>query len=131
MKDYEEPGYWDMCEAAEEIQALRREVENWKLGDIFLKRSTPKNILLTRVEFNTNRKILQNAVWLPTQDDLQEMITDKGYFRFSLIENFYNFATPETCGLFRSMTQLRLAFVMHELYGKQWNRKKKVWEKEA
>lgn len=60
--------------------------------------------------------------WLPRQDQLQEMITDNGYFRFSLIELFYRFCMNMMDILrFTSMEQLWLAFVMKTKYNKIWD----------
>ncbi len=68
-------------------------------------------------------------VWLPRQDQLQEMVTADGLSRVSecaagLIESFYqwwgvysqhHYSTRE------SMEQLWLIFVMKEKYNKEWN----------
>lgn len=59
------------------------------------------------------------------QDQLQEMITDKGYFRFSLIEGFYQFCTPQVCSQFSSMSQLWLAYFMYLKFNEFWNMKDK------
>ena len=74
----------------------------------------------------------------PTQDELQD-IYDAPTISILICE-FYTFVfgdqfgtkeekaeTMEYSGIFRSMEQLWLGFVMQEKYGKQWDGKK--WEK--
>lgn len=64
-------------------------------------------------------------VWLPRQDQLQEMVGNKGK-TFTHIHDFeYGVNTPEyslvPALIFLSMEQLWLAFVMKELYQKRWS----------
>lgn len=74
------------------------------------------------------------AVWLPRQDQLQAMITTNGYFRFSLIELFYKFASnifkDSKCLKLNSMEKMWLAFVLHQKYHKKWSEGEWVNEKE-
>lgn len=70
--------------------------------------------------------ILNGCRWLPRQDELQGMLfTGKGYNAYPLLEDFAAFWKNklEYCraGNFKSMEQLWLAYIMHELHGKQWN----------
>jgi hypothetical protein len=70
---------------------------------------------------------ISDCIWLPRQDQLQAMITDCGYFRFSLIELFYRFnctvyhSAHTPSHIFASMEQMWLAFVMHHTFKKKWN----------
>ena len=72
-----------------------------------------------------------NTIWLPRQDQLQEMVRDKiilrdfhltqsskGLWKLSDNEGLRN---NELCAMGESMEQLWLAFVMKEKYGKVWN----------
>jgi len=68
----------------------------------------------------------KHAIWLPTQEQLQEMMTDKGYFRFSLIELFYRFVN-KNYKKFSSMNELWLAFVMWTKYHKIWDDEREEW----
>ena len=81
------------------------------------------------VEITEDMNLLSkdHEVWLPRQDQLQEMIEweEKGSYTLSLmcfhINEFYN-----TCGEWAqedsaSMEQLWLAFVMKARYSKTWN----------
>lgn len=79
-----------------------------------------------------------NPVWLPSQEDLQEMVKDKEinieYFSPSeespskdgrwCIMDYSTFYSH----WFDRAVKLWLAFVMHELYQKKWNPEKKEWE---
>ena len=64
------------------------------------------------------------AIWLPRQDQLQEMVELP---RPKLVTEFYTFAVcSEVEGVlalnyYRSMEQLWLAFVMKEKYNKTWS----------
>jgi len=73
------------------------------------------------------------AVWLPRQDQLQEMVGDYGliycflyaYFRETSGENNWSNKSCSNADTywqqFGSMEQLWLAFVMRERFGKVWN----------
>ena len=64
-------------------------------------------------------------VWLPRQDQLQEMIFEHaGYGLQSLCCALYEFSTSEEGHGFTivgSMEQLQLGFLMKEQYSKKWN----------
>jgi len=66
------------------------------------------------------------AVWLPRQDQLQEMIT-REHGRFSLVELFHHFANKHFYE-FRSMEQLWLAYVMCLEFKRKWNPETEKWE---
>ncbi len=128
------------CEKAREIQ------ENWKPSkwdlfimykkhiDIVLK-YTPETFHLSpciRGTDNNCRIGIQNVIWLPTQAQLQEMIDWPGSILIGHIPNnmlMLSYAYQDTRIKVKgtSMEQLWLAFVMKELYSKQWNGKD--WEK--
>ncbi len=66
-----------------------------------------------------------DLIWLPRQDQLQEMIRD-GSVHFNLLAGFWRELTVYGCIKkyyiqFNSMEQLWLAFVMHELHGLRWD----------
>jgi len=66
-------------------------------------------------------------IWLPRQDQLQEMVRGKicdCTDPFCLLIDFYRFVRglPNPAPSYTdSMEQLWLAFVMHELHGKKWD----------
>jgi len=114
--------YIKMCEQAEEIQKLWKPVD-W---DRFIFKND-KTVGLGCGHIKSYMKVWY--IWLPTQEQFQEMMTKQGYFRFTLIELFYHFAND----IFKtnssqkfSMNELWLAFVMKEKYHKIWTGEK--WE---
>lgn len=101
-------GYVKMCEKAKEIQKLRpkhwhNEYAELCSGDIH--------------DFWEYSKDIDKMVWLPRQDQLQEMVNIK------TVNDFVNALIERLAFEYRngSMEQLWLAFVMAELYKKRWN----------
>lgn len=104
-----------------------------------------KDIIKQFQEIYTSYK---DALWLPRQDQLQDMLKDKirhnhkntygyvkgpapeGFIAGCLHQEFHKFMIYEDqyifCEVFNSMEQLWLAFVMHEKYNKRWNDKEWV-----
>ncbi len=105
--------YVKMCEQAKEIQEIKPKDNTWDIKS-FWAPAIPN-------------------IWLPRQDQLQEMIKDK--FRLKtgeifLIQPFYYFSLSQFYQKVNaSMEQLWLAFVMKEKYGKLWNGQN--WVKEG
>ena len=111
--------YIRMCQKAKEIQ------KKWKgSGWDFVYVSRDKFLGLKQDSWRSS----DYCIWLPRQDQLQKIITNKGYFRFSLIELFYHFANRNV-DKYTSMEQLWLAFVMWHKYKKIWDNKKEEWIK--
>jgi len=113
-----------MCGKAKEIQELRRE---WKEGDIFSRGHIDFNkICYVSCDALTSWYIRRNDdIWLPRQDQLQEMINKNNFEAYKEFELWYLNADIKQ---FTSLEQLWLAFVMKEKNNKLWNRKK--WIKE-
>ena len=91
--------YIKKCEKAWEIQAIK-----W---------SEPKYY----------PSVSSGDVWLPLQDQLQEMVENVSS-SYELLNCFYKFVNPLEdvyTRQFTSMEQLWLAFVMKEKYGKTWD----------
>ena len=115
--------YIEMCRKAVEVQKLRscKEVINWQDGDFFTESG---NVCSHCVECN---EITQCDIWLPRQDQLQDMIDWKQYdISISYCSMPWVFEWQkdplEINGVNGgSMEQLWLAFVMHELYQKKWD----------
>ena len=116
--------YVKMCEKAVEIQELS-DTEGFRstnlLNNIFY------NINIHNFETTYCYKH-KNNVWLPRQDQLQEIIkTDDIILDCSKFFSFVAFYTCERDRLDQvkkqtlSMEQLWLAFVMSQKYGKTWN----------
>ena len=67
-----------------------------------------------------------NFIWLPRQDQLQEMIEKEGKVVNKLITLIHRFYCENETD-YDSFEQLWLAFVMKEKYNKQWNKEKLQW----
>ena len=79
-------------------------------------------------------KIPNECIWLPRQDQLQEMVYTHPerlfrFYEFLQHHYIYNCETWGSLGNY-SMEQLWLAFVMKEKYGKIWNGEDWIAEKE-
>jgi len=62
---------------------------------------------------------ISDVIWIPRQDQLQQMISDDiGHLVSNIKVFFESRIVPETCG---SMEQLWLAFVMREKFSKTWD----------
>ena len=125
--------YIKMCEEAEEIQRLRTsevpdyeggtyKIKEYLIGDYYLHEgivqaaSTTTSPVIPDEESNVWTNVV-DSVWLPRQDQLQEMVElplKETIYRFSLWAMFY-------ANQFTSMEQLWLAFVLKEKYNKVWD----------
>ena len=115
--------YIKMCEMAEEIQH-----DKLNVGDFVYDGRVGE----TRIYgLNYKQVIVEDyAIWLPRQDQLQEMIekkwkdgfndiTGRKFYPCDLLRAFCDFSVY--CKPKESMEQLWLAFVMKEKYNKVWN----------
>lgn len=137
--------YIKMCEKAEEIQKLRplnfndcyyaewSEPIGWESD---YERNNHNPAFLPHYEIDTwcqgcaeeyGNESKESYVWLPRQDQLQEMVTDKfndyPNAMHGMLLEFHFFTSGEESNQRKliSMEQLWLAFVMKELYGKSWD----------
>ena len=113
--------YIKMCEKAEEIQG---EWTQPHVGDQAYLRGS--RTIVTELWFDLQDKGLLNkgeAIWLPRQDQLQEMVKETARL-LSDGEWAYRFGQwcfPQFPKIVKtSMEQLWLAFVMKTLYAKRW-----------
>lgn len=108
--------YVKMCEKAVEIQKLCPNEISEKDFSAILPPSEEEEAKLPKFKI-----ICGIFVWLPRQDQLQEMMIETGtninllHYFVSWIDNTYNLCSWD------SMEQLWLAFVMKERYSKVWN----------
>jgi len=131
--------YIKMCEKAEEIQNEyfisedERLKNNWLWEyDIFACKEhrvifrNYQTVVCPAIKGNLcNRR--NNKIWLPTQEQLQEMILiDKKYKdMFSLNNDLNDFMIDDLDKKTRgNMNELWLAFVMYEIYNKIWTGEK-------
>ena len=70
---------------------------------------------------------IDDFVWLPTQEQLQELAMSRGHFDFSLVTLFSCFSRNFE-HKFSSLNELWLAFVMIMIYDRCWNDEKQKWE---
>ena len=107
--------YIKMCWKAQEIQnTLPRNTD--EAGESYIDGTT--YILKYSAEYKT-------IVWLPRQDQLQEMIGSiPGNYKLEPNSGYWAWAFAKT------WEQLWLAFVMKEKFNKTWNDEKQEWIKE-
>lgn len=115
--------YIKMCESAKVIQ------KQWKpdFGDFFVSMSSgqtsPCLTVVSELEKKGSYLKTIKAVWLPGQDQLQEMIIEKYATPWDLAIAFSNALMAENASYFDtfdSMEKLWLAFIMLEKHRKKW-----------
>lgn len=119
--------YIKMCEKAEEIQARV----------LLLGICEPEYLHTCGADVSSEGDWFHQHIWLPRQDQLQEMVNELPEWQKHIINRLYAFADfvhkepylpkhfkdiekDEACHFFTSMEQLWLAFVMKEKYNKIW-----------
>ena len=129
-------GYMKMCEKAEEIQ------NGWKSnnGDFYTVKGSYNDASVMLFDYGLEFLKKSDLIWLPRQDQLQEMVrekktpeTDMDEPNAMLLDRFYSWMFKERGGKWAfydagraSMEQLWLAFCMSGRYGKKWERNKWV-----
>lgn len=115
--------YIKMCESAKVIQ------KQWKpeFGDFFVSKSlnltSPCELIVSDLEKKASYLRTIKAVWLPRQDQLQEMVIDKYATPWDLAIAFSNALMNDKTSYFDdfdSMEKLWLVFIMLEKYKKRW-----------
>ena len=116
--------YIKMCESAKVMQ------KKWKpeFGDFFVSMSlgltSPCQPIVSDLEKKVSYLKTIKAVWLPRQDQLQEMVIENYATPWDLAIAFSNVLMGENASYFEksdSMEKLWLAFIMLEKYKKKWN----------
>ena len=126
--------YIKMCDCPEIQKPDRHNRRDLKRGDFYLASSKtlkdPKtfkhpNGRYREINVYYSWKGVYNYIWLPRQDQLQEMYLDGiSEDRFVTLDRFLNFVDSGNRGW--SFEQLWLAFVMKEKFNKTWNGKEWV-----
>jgi len=119
--------YIKMCEKAVEIHKYPADL---KRGDVFAEMSLEPDGFEIYV-FDGNDYVPDvYFIWLPRQDQLQDMLGWTKAITCKYTQSIYEFMETIRKGLdddmenpFKSMEQLWLAFVMKEKYNKVWNGK--------
>ena len=114
--------YIKMCEKAVEIQKLTPIDWNDRNGSYYVTSYKPNRVYMAMNAGNGKSR----GIWLPRQDQLQEMVTSKNSWVDYFVDSFACFVEREYGKGSKtlndiSMEQLWLAFVMKELYQKTWN----------
>jgi len=116
--------YIRMCEGIEEIQ------EQWQpeFGDFYVSMSlgltSPCQPIMSDLEKKVSYLKTIKAVWLPRQDQLQEMVIENYAMPWDLAIAFSNVLMGENASYFEkfdSMEKLWLAFIILEKYKRKWN----------
>ena len=115
--------YIKMCESAKVMQ------KQWKpeFGDFFVSMSlgltSPCQPITSDLEKKVSYLKTIKAVWLPSQDQLQEMVIENYAMPWDLTIAFSNVLMGENASYFEkfdSMEKLWLAFIMLEKYKRKW-----------
>ena len=116
--------YIKMCEKAKVIQ------KQWKpdFGDFFVSMSSGRTSACLSLVSELEKKVSYlktiKAVWLPRQDQLQEMVIEKYAMPWDLAIAFSNVLMADNASYFDTfdrMEKLWLAFIMLEKEKKKWN----------
>jgi hypothetical protein len=116
-------GYIKMCESAKAVQ------KQWKpdFGDFFVSMSLGLTSACQSITSDLEKKASYlktiKAVWLPRQDQLQEMVIEKYATPWDLAIAFSNVLMDDKTSYFDdfdSMEKLWLVFIMREKYKKKW-----------
>ena len=111
--------YIAMCEKAVEIQEYRSG-EFWEMGDWYVIRRNVDPVFYVASEHNSDsRTPSPHEIWLPRQDQLQEMMPDPR--PMMLEELFHDWFEEYGCRWDWSWEQHWLAFVMKEKLNKTWH----------
>ena len=115
--------YIKMCESAKVIQ------KKWKpeFGDFFVSMSlgltSPCQPIVSDLEKKVSYLKTIKAIWLPRQDQLQDMVIEKYATSWDLAIAFSNVLMGDKASYFDnfdSMEKLWLVFIMLEKYKKKW-----------
>lgn len=113
--------YIKMCEKAKEIQGIEHPLTTVIDMTKFIYREN--NVFYLEMSKNDYK-----VIWLPRQDQLQEMVIGKWLgmaITYDIHEGYsyklYNAGYEKALGVFETMEQLWLVFVMKEKYNKVWD----------
>ena len=120
-----------MCETAGEIQKIKEHV--YEEGDYCHCKCKECG---TWIHCEGKLYDFDGIIWLPRQDQLQEMVANckdhngkygKGAYLLRVFVEWMPTSKGNESG--SSLEHLWLAFVMHEKYQKQWSDEKEIWQK--
>lgn len=82
------------------------------------------------IEIQALNKVIAPQIWLPRQDQLQDMLIGQYKDIYEMIDDFRNSIINIVNNRLKSLEQLWLIFVMKENHNKVWSDKDKDWIKE-
>lgn len=112
-----------------------QEHSHYELGDFMARPLSKDGKAIIVVGYN-NQSYLRNQgqklkyIWLPRQDQIQEMLRDENTSTYELLKTFWEFIYNNWQSIWEilpkhpSSEQLWLAFYMDEKHGKRWDGKK-------
>ena len=116
--------YIKMCETAEEIQKLRIRAHGAKCNLGKIGHSLNGDIFFFPLDSGTGYNAISTTnlcIWLPRQDQLQDMVNKDIWSLFDAFTGFVVYGKADYLAQFTSMEQLWLAFCLKELYNKVWD----------
>ena len=117
-----------MCEKAKEIQKLVDKQVNFSdYIDEFIFGSNLNYFAFKNLRLEKGKYAENNIIWLPRQDQLQEILKDTHWTIYGFFEQITKFMS-DSGSIDWSWEQVWLGFVMKEKYNKVWNGTD--WEKE-
>jgi len=127
--------YIEMCSKAEEIQKLRSLPNSTIYGDSFWDTSLSEGGKMVIYGFN-QIGIKPTEVWLPRQDQLQQIVFICRNFRDQItlptrqtyeFHKFCSIRENDSDFKFQTLEQLWLVFVMNRVFSKKWDIETKTW----
>jgi len=129
--------YIKMCEQAEEIQKSNINIGKRHFSDQdFVAYNYGEGLKVYVCSEISRYWLIKELIWLPTQEQLQEILQkdrERVYYGSYPLTQFCGwimtsggpnkFYWHQYKSLFKYINELWLAFVMHELYNKQWTGK--------
>ena len=111
--------YIAMCDCPEMQEPWRRKHYSTREQDVYWD-SEGHVSYVSPFQNSTWNRITTGSIWLPRQDQLQEMVFNRYDGYRWLIIDFARWVGDFEDTTSASVEQLWLSFVMHELYGKCW-----------
>lgn len=128
--------YIKMCQDAQEIQVLKKELGFEDLDYFYIGKENFKKEPMILVQgysyhiFSKDDVNFEKFVWLPRQDQLQDLVIGDDHRYDDLFLYFKDFVlvSPLYSGeSYLSLEKLWLLFIMDFLYQKQWDFESETW----
>lgn len=118
-----------MCRRARELQSSKKV----SVGDFMSERDKSDVTFFVvdsamLVVYSKNPEYLKTDIWLPRQDQIQDLLKEKGCYPKKVFDEFKTFF-DENWSLFNTYDKLWLAFYMYTKYRKKWDSQTDEWKK--